>query len=274
MSTWFITGCSTGIGRALAKAVLSHGFEAVVTARDVHTVADLVAGYPDQALAVPLDVMDHDQVLAAVQATIDRFGRLDVLVNNAGYGYRSAVEEAERDATDELFATNFFGPLDLIQQFLPTMRAQGSGRIVNVSSTAGQVSSAGSGLYSATKFALEGMSAGLKIEVEPHGIRVIIVQPGPFRTDFAGRSLKQPDVPIAAYAETVGVRRKEKDTMHGTQAGDPEKAAEAIITAVMSENPPFRFPLGNFAFDVIRTELETHLAELAEWEYLGRPTDF
>jgi NAD(P)-dependent dehydrogenase (short-subunit alcohol dehydrogenase family) len=274
MSTWFITGCSTGFGRALAQAVLEHGFNAVITARNEATVTDLAARCPDRALALPLDVTDHAQVVAAVRAAEAAFGGIDVLVNNAGYGYRAAVEEGEREGIDAMFAVNFFGALDLIQQVLPGLRARGRGVIVNISSIAGRLSSPGSGFYSASKFALEGLSYGLRLEVEPLGIRVVVVEPGPFRTDFAGRSLKQSAVALTDYAATAGRRRKENDTMDGNQPGDPAKAAEAIIAAVSAPVPPRQLVLGNPGVDQVFAELERQRAELGEWEALGRATDF
>jgi NAD(P)-dependent dehydrogenase (short-subunit alcohol dehydrogenase family) len=274
MPTWFITGCSTGFGRALAQAVLDHGFKVALTARDQTAVSALAAEYPGRALALPLDVTDHRQVVAAVKTAEATFGSIDVLVNNAGYGYRAAVEEGERDAIEALFATNFFGPLDLIQQVLPSFRRRGSGTIVNLSSIAGRLSNPGSGFYSASKYALEGMSYALRQEAGPLGVKVIMVEPGPFRTDFAGRSLRQSPLPIADYAGTAGRRRKENDTMNGNQPGDPVKAAEAIITAVTSPNPPRQLVLGNPGIDKVQAELELQREEFATWEALGRATDF
>ena len=191
MSTWFITGCSTGLGRHLALAVLGAGHNAVVTARDAATVADLVEAHPDKALALALDVTDPTQIGAAVNKATERFGTVDVLVNNAGYGYRGAVEEGEDDGVGEQFATNFFGPVNLIKAVLPGMRAARNGTIVNISSISAQIGPPGSGYYSSSKAALEALSASLRKEVGPLGISVIVVEPGAFRTDFAGRSLRQ-----------------------------------------------------------------------------------
>jgi NAD(P)-dependent dehydrogenase (short-subunit alcohol dehydrogenase family) len=197
-----------------------------------------------------------------------------VLVNNAGHGYRSAIEEAGPDEVAELFETNFFGPVDLIKQLLPDMRKRRAGTILNISSIAGRMSNPGSGYYSATKFALEGASHALRQEVGPLGIRVVIVEPGAFRTDFAGRSLRQSARAIGDYADTAGLRRKENDHSHGTQPGDPARAARALITLAEAENPPLRVLLGSDAIQIIRAELNTQLAEIDAWENLSRGTDF
>jgi NAD(P)-dependent dehydrogenase (short-subunit alcohol dehydrogenase family) len=189
MSTWFITGCSSGLGRALAQAVLANGHNAVATAREVDTVKDRVDTYPGTALALTLDVTDTTQVSAAVEQAQARFGSIDVLVNNAGYGYRAAVEEGADDDVAELFATNFFGPIAMIKAVLPGMRQRRSGAIVNISSIGARITPVGSGYYSATKAALEGASGSLRWELAPLGISVTVVEPGAFRTDFAGRSL-------------------------------------------------------------------------------------
>ncbi|MFD6277203.1 oxidoreductase [Streptomyces sp. NPDC060209] len=274
MPTWFITGCSTGLGRALAEAVLERGWNAVVTARSVSKVQDLAAAHSETALALALDVGDTAGVARAMEQAEDRFGAVDVLVNNAGHGYRAAVEEGEDAEVGELFATNFFGPVALIKAVLPGMRARRRGAIVNVSSIAGQYSSPGSGYYSATKFALEGMSDALSKEVGPLGIKVLVVEPGAFRTDFAGRSLQQSRTPIEDYAGTAGLRRKENDTTHGRQPGDPEKAPQVIIDALESGNTPFRLLLGSDAVTVVREELTARIGEVDAWEAVSRTTDF
>jgi NAD(P)-dependent dehydrogenase (short-subunit alcohol dehydrogenase family) len=274
MSTWLITGCSTGLGRTLARAVLERGHNAVVTARDPDTVADLVDGYADTGLPLRLDVTDPVQVTEAVQRAEERFGGVDVLVNNAGYGYRAAVEEGDDDDVARLFATNFFGAVAMTKAVLPGMRARGDGAIVNISSIGARISPAGSGYYAASKAALEAMSASLSKEVGPLGLSVVVVEPGGFRTDFAGRSLQQSARPIADYAETAGRRRKEHDTVHGTQPGDPVKAAEAIITAVESPEPPSLLLLGRDALDGFRAVLEAQRVELDAWEKTSLSTGF
>ena len=267
MSTWLITGCSTGLGRHLAQAALDAGHNVVVTARDVAKVQDLVRAYPETALGVALDVTDNAQVAGAIQQGDERFGQVDVLVNNAGYGYRAAVEEGEEDAVAQLFATNFFGAVAMIKAALPGMRARRSGAIVNISSIGAQICPAGSGYYSASKAALEGMTASLRKEVEPLGITAMVVEPGGFRTDFAGRSLQQSKEAIADYADTAGRRRKENDTnTHGNQPGDPSRGAQAIIAAVEDPNPPFLLLLGEDALQGFRAVLDARRSELEAWE--------
>jgi NAD(P)-dependent dehydrogenase (short-subunit alcohol dehydrogenase family) len=273
MSTWLITGCSSGLGRDLARAVLDAGHNAVVTARDAGSVQDLADAHPDTALAVALDVTDHGQVAEAFRLGEQRFGGIDVLVNNAGYGYRAAVEEGDDADVATLFATSFFGPVALIKAVLPGMRARRGGAIVNISSIGARICPAGSGYYSAVKSALEGMSGSLRKELAPLGISVTVVEPGAFRTEFAGRSLHQSATVIADYAETAGKRRKENDTAHGTQPGDPARAAHAIITAVEADEPPALLMLGPDALRAIRAVFDTQLAELQTWEDTSLSTD-
>ncbi|GAA2099272.1 oxidoreductase [Microlunatus panaciterrae] len=274
MPTWLITGCSTGLGRELAQAVLAHGHNAVVTARDAASVQDLADAHPATALALSLDVTDQAQVTRAVQQAEERFGGVDVLVNNAGYGYRAAVEEGEEPAVAQLFATNFFGAVAMIKAVLPGMRSRRHGSIVNISSIGARISPAGSGYYAAAKAALEAMSASLRREVEPLGISVTVVEPGGFRTDFSGRSLQQAREPIADYADTAGRRRKEHDTTHGTQPGDPVRAARAIITAVEAPSSPFMLILGQDALQAFRAVADGLLRELDEWEETSLSTAF
>jgi NAD(P)-dependent dehydrogenase (short-subunit alcohol dehydrogenase family) len=273
VSTWFITGCSTGLGRALAEAVIAAGHDTVVTARDAGQLAELAGEATDRVLALPLDVTDPGQVGSAVARAEERFGRIDVLVNNAGYGYRAAVEEGGERDVRTLFETNFFGPVGMIKAVLPGMRARRSGAIVNISSIGAQIMPMGSGYYAASKAALEGMSGALHAEVKPLGIAVIVVEPGAFRTDFAGRSLTQSSTVIDDYAETAGKRRKEHDTVHGTQPGDPAKAAQAIITAVESPEPPAFLLLGTDALSTYRRLADARLDGIAEWEHLTTSTD-
>jgi NAD(P)-dependent dehydrogenase (short-subunit alcohol dehydrogenase family) len=272
MTTWLITGCSTGLGRALAQAVLAHGHNAVVTARNVNAVKDIAADYPDTALALPLDVTDKEQISSAVQQAQARFGGIDVLVNNAGYGYRAAVEEADDADIRQLFDTNLFGAVDMIKAVLPDMRAKRTGAILNISSIGARISPAGSGYYSATKAALEGLSGSLHKELQPLGISVTAIEPGAFRTDFAGRSLTQSAAAIPDYAETAGRRRKEHDTVHGTQPGDPVKAAEAIIAVVESPTPPSLLVLGQDAYGAFAAVADAQRAELDQWRDLSLST--
>ena len=274
MATWLITGCSTGLGRALAEAVLAHGDNAVVTARDVAKVQDLADAYPDTAIAVMLDVTDDAQVTAAVGAAEARFGVVDVLVNNAGYGYRAAVEEGEDGPVHRLFDTHVLGTVRTIKAVLPGMRSRRSGTIVNLSSIGARICPEGSGYYAAVKAAIEALTLSLRKEVAPLGIDVMVVEPGAFRTDFADRSLTQSVEPIADYAQTAGKRRKEHDTVHGKQQGNPVKAAAALITAVESDEVPYMLLLGNDASDGFRAALDALRTEVDAWESISRSTDF
>jgi NAD(P)-dependent dehydrogenase (short-subunit alcohol dehydrogenase family) len=256
-AVWFITGCSTGFGRELAKMLLDRGYRTVVTARNPEQIQDLVAGRKDdQALALKLDVTNPTEVAAAVKKAEEKFGSIDVLINNAGYGYLSAVEEGEDEEVNAMFQANFFGLVHLTQKVLPGMRKHRRGTIVNISSIGGFVGFPGVGFYNATKFAVEGLTEALAKEVEPLGIKAIIVEPGPFRTDWAGRSLKTPVNPIADYAQTAGARRDAISGGSGKQAGDPVRACEAIITTVESEKPPLRLALGRMALDTARAKLK------------------
>jgi NAD(P)-dependent dehydrogenase (short-subunit alcohol dehydrogenase family) len=274
MSTWLITGCSTGLGRALADAVSGTGHNAIVTARNVSSVADLAETTPERVLAVALDVTRPDQVVSAVQQAEERFGGVDVLVNNAGYGYRAAVEEGDDADVRTLFETHFFGTVAMIKAVLPEMRARRRGAIVNISSIGAQLTPVGSGYYSAAKAAIEGLSGALRGELAPLGISVTIVEPGAFRTDFAGRSLAQSANVIDDYAATAGQRRKERDTMHGNQPGDPAKAGAAIVAAVESPEPPAFLLLGADALAAYRYVADGRAKDIANWEQLTTSTDF
>jgi NAD(P)-dependent dehydrogenase (short-subunit alcohol dehydrogenase family) len=273
MSTWLITGCSTGLGRALADAVIGAGHNAVVTARDVAKVADLADHAAQRVLPVALDVTEPDQIASAVQRAHERFGGVDVLVNNAGYGYRAAVEEGEDAEVRTLFETNFFGTIAMVKAVLPGMRTRRSGAIVNISSIGATVTPVGSGYYSAAKAAIEGLSGALRGELAPLGISVTVVEPGAFRTDFAGRSLVQSATVIDDYAGTAGQRRKENDTMDGNQAGDPAKAASAIIEAVESNEPPGFLLLGPDALALYRYIADGRANEIAKWEQVTAGTN-
>ena len=274
MSTWLITGCSSGLGRALAEAVIGAGHNAVVTARNVTSVADLSETAPERVLAVALDVNKPEQVASAVQQAEQRFGGVDVLVNNAGYGYRSAVEEGDDADIRTLFETHFFGAVAMIKAVLPGMRGRRSGAIVNISSIGAQLAAVGSGYYAAAKAAIEGLSGALRGELAPLGISVTVVEPGAFRTDFAGRSLAQSATVIDDYAATAGQRRKAHDTMHGNQPGDPAKAGAAIMAAVESAEPPAFLLLGTDALALYRYVADGRATEIANWEQLTTSTDF
>jgi NAD(P)-dependent dehydrogenase (short-subunit alcohol dehydrogenase family) len=274
MSTWLITGCSTGLGRSLAQEVLARGHNLVVTARDGAKVRDLVDAHSDTGLALSLDVTDLAQVAAAARQAEERFGGVDVLVNNAGYGYRAAVEEGEEPEVAALFATNFFGPVAMIKAVLPGMRARRAGTIVNVSSIGARACPAGSGYYSATKAALEAVTSALRKEIAPLGLTAMAVEPGAFRTDFAGRSLTQSADAIADYADTAGKRRKENDTVHGTQPGDPSRAAAALVDVVTSGDAPELLVLGSDALAGLRSVLDGQRAEVDAFAQVSTGTDF
>lgn len=271
---WLITGCSTGFGRELAKLVLARGWRAVVTARDPAAVADLVTGCEDRAIALALDVTRPEQVAEVVSQARQKFGRIDVLVNNAGYGYLAAIEEGEDDAVRAMFETNVFGLVDMTRAVLPVMRQQKSGLIVNISSIGGLASFAATGYYHATKYAVEGLSESLATEVKPLGIGVLIVEPGPFRTNWAGPSIKQSAIRIDDYAATAGERRKQTAARSGNQAGDPVRAAQAIIDAALSDSPPLRLLLGKMALDLARRKLDTMRGDFDAWEATTLGADF
>ena len=273
MATWLITGCSTGLGRALAAAALDGGDNVVATARDASRVEDLAQSHPDTVLALPLDVTSQAQIRGVVRATRERFGAIDVLVNNAGHSYRAAVEEAAGDQVRELFATNFFGPAALIQAVLPAMRERRSGTIVNISSIGARSSPIGSGYYAASKAALEAMTESLRKEVAPLGITVMAVEPGAFRTSFL-RSVTQPPETIGDYASTVGARREQDTERDGRQPGDPTRAAHAIITAAQNPAPPRLLILGPDALTQFREAMTALGAEADAWEQTSLATSF
>jgi NAD(P)-dependent dehydrogenase (short-subunit alcohol dehydrogenase family) len=271
---WLITGCSSGFGRELARLVLARGWRAVVTARNPSQVADLAAIAPDRALALQLDVTRADQVQQVVDAALQRFGRIDVLVNNAGYGYLAAIEEGEDAAVRAMFETNVFGLIAMTKAVLPGMRAQRSGLIVNVSSIGGLTSFAATGYYHATKFAVEGLSESLVLEAGPLGIDVMIVEPGPFRTKWAGPSIKESAVRIADYEATAGVRRAQTAARSGNQAGDPVRGAQAIIDAALADRPPLHLLLGRAAVDLARRKIDALRADIDAWEATSVGADF
>jgi NAD(P)-dependent dehydrogenase (short-subunit alcohol dehydrogenase family) len=263
---WLITGSSTGFGRALAQAALEQGYRVVATARQPEQLQELRDRYPDRVLTVALDVTNEQSVQQAVAAAIDAYDRIDVLVNNAGYGLMGAVEEVSLAEIKRQFDTNFFGALSMIRAVLPKMREQGSGHILNLSSFGGIVSGAGRSLYSSTKFALEGLSEGLEQEVKPLGIKVTLIEPGAFRTDFRGRSLSVPEHRIADYAQTSGESIKQTQELNGKQPGDPAKAAAAMIQVVESDDPPLRLALGKDSVNGITQKLEAMRAGLEKWK--------
>lgn len=271
---WLVTGCSSGLGRSFVKAIAEHGDFVAATARNGEALADLLERYPGQVMALELDVTDRAQIKAAVQTVISAAGRIDGLINNAGYGYRAAVEEGNWEEVELLFRTNFCGPVALIQEVLPHMRRQRSGAIVNISSASAINTFAGSGYYGASKCALEGVSSALQKEVEPLGLRVMVVEPGAFRTEFSGRSLKQTRVRIDDYAKTAGRRRIENDHSHGTQCGDPDRGAALVMEAIRSDCPPFRLILGGDAWEVYQQREHAQHDEMRPWLEKSRQTSF
>jgi NAD(P)-dependent dehydrogenase (short-subunit alcohol dehydrogenase family) len=269
---WLITGANSGFGRAITEAAVAAGDIVAATARNDSALGDLVAAHPDQVEARPLDVTDTAAIEALVADVTGRHGRIDVLVNNAGRSHVGAAEETTDAELRSLFDVQVFGPAALIRAVLPHMRGRRSGTIVQMSSMGGQMSFAGFSAYSATKFALEGMSEALADEVRPLGIRVLIVEPGAFRTSLWGST--SASEPIADYVATVGPTRDMVQTGDGSQPGDPAKAAGAILTALDSAEPPLRLPLGDDAVDAVLGHLDTVRAEISAWEKTARDTRF
>jgi NAD(P)-dependent dehydrogenase (short-subunit alcohol dehydrogenase family) len=269
---WFVTGASRGFGRALSEAVLERGERLIVTARGAEFVERFGERYPN-ALALQLDVTDRDAVRTAIAEGVDRFGRLDVIVNNAGYGQFGAVEELTDEDVRKQFEVNVFGVLNVTRAALPHLRVQRSGHIVQMSSLNGVEGLIGGGCYCATKFAIEGLSESLAAEVAHLGIKVTIVEPGPHRTEFASSESARVADAIEDYAPTVGAARDAFAQMDGAQPGDPGRAALAIMATVDSENPPLRLPLGEMALTNIRKKLEGQLEELEAWRNLSSTTD-
>ncbi|MBY3072541.1 oxidoreductase [Rhizobium laguerreae] len=271
---WFITGASSGLGRALAVAVLSRGWRAAMTARRPETLADLTAEHGDRALALALDVTNSRSIASAVRDAETHFGAIDVLVNNAGYGYLSAIEEGDDAEIRAQFETNVFGLIDVTKQVLPGMRRRRQGHIFNVSSLGGLVAFAATGYYHATKFAVEALSESLFHEVKPLGIDVTILEPGAFRTDWAGRSMVESSTIIEDYAETSGKRRRATRSISGNQPGDPARAATAIISAFEADEPPLRLLLGAPALKIARERLDALRANFDAWAETSLGADF
>lgn len=271
---WFITGCSTGFGRAVAEQVLARGWRAVVTARQVASIEPLAAEHPDTALAQALDVTQPAQIAAAVDAAERRFGGIDVLLNNAGYGYQTSVEEGDEAEIRALFDANVFGLFGLTRAVLPIMRRQRRGHVFNITSLAGISGFAASGYYAASKHAVEGWADSLAVECNPLGIRVTCVEPGPFRTDWAGRSLHRTESRIDDYADTVAARMRQTAKGSGRQPGDPQRAAALILALSQHAQPPRNIALGARAIEMGALRLKAKLADLERWAPEGRHTDF
>ncbi len=271
---WFITGCSTGFGRELAKQVLELGHKAVVASRKTDDVADIVADYPDTSIAVKLDVTSSDEIKSSVEEAIKKFEKIDVLVNNAGIGYFGAIEESEDDEVRRMFEINFWGLANMTKAVLPLMRKQRSGNIVNVASIGGLVGFPAVGYYNATKFAVDGFSDALSKETAPLGIKVTVVCPSGFRTDWAGRSANNSKIVIDDYKTTAETNKNTIRGYSGKQPGDPVRAAKAIVDAVESENPPLHLLLGVAALKGARNKLEVLKKDFDTWEDTTTGADF
>ncbi|MCP9273177.1 oxidoreductase [Mycolicibacterium arenosum] len=274
MANWFITGCSTGIGREIARAALEAGHHVAATARKAGAVADFADEFGDRALALPLDVTDRAQIAAAVTATETAFGGIDVLVNNAGYGYMSAIEEGDDAEVRSLFDTNYFGVVDTLKAVLPGMRARHSGHVVNISSMTGLVANPPNAYYSSTKFALEALTEALSKEVAPLGIKVTAIEPGAFRTDWAARSMHESSTPIADYDENVGVRKTMIKEFANHLPGDPRKVAEAVLMVTSLEEPPLRLLLGRDVLKAVRDKIAEMSASIDQWEAVTKDVEF
>ena len=274
MARWLITGCSTGIGREIARAALEAGHSVVVTARRVESVADFTDEFGDRAVTVALDVTDKEQIATAVRTATDAFGGIDVLVNNAGNGYLAAIEEGEDDQVRKLFDVNYFGVVDMIKAVLPGMRARGSGHIVNISSMTGLVANPPNGYYSSTKFALEALTEALAQEVKPFGIKVTAIEPGAFRTDWAARSMWESATPISDYDDTVGSRKTMIKEFANHLPGDPRKAADAVLMVTGLDDPPLRLLLGRDVLKAVRDKLAAFSASIDEWAPVTKDVEF
>lgn len=273
-STWFITGCSKGLGRAIAEHVLAKGNRCVITARRLEEIQPICEKYPSTALALSLDVTDPKQVTSAVGHAEAKFGAIDVLVNNAGFGYNSSIEEGEDATIRAMFEANVFGLAALVRAVLPGMRSRGRGHIFNMSSVGGRVASPGTAYYAATKFAVEALSQGLAKEIEPLGIGVTAIEPGPFRTAFLAASINASGTAISDYTDTVGARHRALRESHGKQPGDPERAAQAIYQAFQMDRPPSQLILGNQAYQRVHAELARQTEELEKLRELSLSADF
>ncbi len=271
---WLITGASSGLGDGIARAVLDRGDFAAVTSRDTDRLKPLTEKYPNQAFPVALDLNDAASMRQAVQSVLERFGKVNALVNNAGYGYRAAIEESEPEAVKELFQTNFFGPMELVRLILPQMRAQHSGFIINISSIGAVRGALGNGYYSAAKGALELASEALSKEVQQLGIRVMVAEPGALRTGFYGEQLKSSSIHISDYDALAGKYRKTEQTDSHDQPGDPLRAGKLLVQTALRQDAPFRLLLGSDALHAAVETLETRLREARIWAEVSGHVDF
>ena len=271
---WLITGCSTGFGRALAIEVLAQGYSVAVASRNINDVEDIVSRYPETALAVSLDVTSGAEITAAVEKTIAHFAQIDVLVNNAGIGYFGAIEESEEAEVRRMFEINVFGLAKMIQEVLPHMRKRRIGHILNIASIGGLRSFPGVGFYNATKYAVDGLSESLSKELAPLGIKVTIIAPSGFRTDWAGRSAKDSNIRIADYATTAEKNKGDIRAYSGNQPGDPVRAAKAMIAVTESATPPLRLLLGAAALKGARLKLEELKHNFDTWAEVTVGADF
>lgn len=271
---WLITGCSTGFGRELAKLVLQSGYKAGVASRNIDDVKDIVEAYPETAVALKLDVTKADEIKSAVKTVTVKFSTIDVLVNNAGIGYFGAIEESEEDEVRRMFEINFFGLANVTKAVLPIMRKQKSGHVVNIASIGGLVAFPAVGFYNATKFAVDGYSEALSKETKHLGIKVTVIAPSGFRTDWAGRSANNSKIVIDDYKETAGTNKNNIRGYSGKQPGDPERAAKAIVDAVEAENPPLRLLLGKAALKGARNKLQELQKDFDTWEATTVGADF
>lgn len=271
---WLITGCSSGLGHAIAKAALARGGRAIVTARSMDAARALAATAPGRAVAVPLDVTQPEQIRHAVELANEQFGRVDVLVNNAGYGYQASAEEGDEAEIRQQFDTNVFGLFALTRAVLPGMRQRRRGHVFNITSIAGLFGLPGSGYYAASKHAVEGWSDSLAAEVKPLGIHVTCVEPGPFRTDWAGRSLRATESTIADYADTVAARMQRTKAGSGRQPGDPDRAAAMIVDMAMAANSPRHLVLGTIGRDLVLKAMQAKLDEIQAWGARSGEADY
>lgn len=271
MKTWFITGCSSGFGQRLALAAARRGDQVVATARDVATIEEMARPFADRMITLPLDVTDPAAVKAAVVMAVHAFGGFDVLVNNAGYGLYGAIEEGTAEEYRPMFEVNVFGLIETTKAALPVMRRTG-GTIVNMSSGAGIAGGGGGGYYNAAKFAVEGVSEALADELTPFGIRVLIVEPGPFRTDFLGRSITIAANEMPEYAASS--RKHYRETNDGNQAGDPDKAIAVILRAVDADDAPLHLPLGPVAHSIAERKLAAFRRDIDAWRDIAIATNF